>query len=64
MKTENSFKLLGTLAIERGWLTKKQLEDSIDQQINSPLKLGEILIGKGESGEANSSDGDENDEIR
>lgn len=47
MKPENSFKLLGTLAIEKGWVTVQQIEEAIKHQVETPQKLGEILLRKG-----------------
>ena len=47
MKSENSLKLLGTIALEKGWVSQEQLTHAINQQVDSPQKLGEILIANG-----------------
>ncbi|PCJ58154.1 MAG: hypothetical protein COA79_14135 [Planctomycetota bacterium] len=47
MKPKNSLKLLGTLAVEKGWFSESQLESALDKQIDSPGKLGEILVDQG-----------------
>lgn len=46
MNSDNSLKLLGTLAVEKGWVTQGQISLAIAKQVDSPQKLGEILIEK------------------
>jgi len=44
---KGSMRKLGTLLVESGIITQKQLDETLELQIKTPKKIGELLIEKG-----------------